>query len=69
MNVTLTAQQKKALDLFVTGMSLKELSLNLGVSYSRVINILNDILVKTGYKSRKELLANGKLLEITVKKL
>lgn len=69
MNVTLTAQQKKALDLFVTGMSLKELSLNLGVSYSRVINILNDILVKTGYKSRKELLANGKLLEVTVKKL
>ena len=65
--ITLTQQQAKTLDLFLEGMSLTEISLTLGVSYSRVINILNDLLIKTGYKSRKELLANGKMLEINIK--
>lgn len=66
--IELSPQQYKTLDLFLQGLTIKEVALNLGVSYSRAINILNEILVKTGWKSRKELLANGKLLEISIKK-
>lgn len=66
--IELTEQQSQTLNLFVEGMSMKEIALHLGVSYSRVINILNSILIKTGSKSRKELLSKARLLEISVTK-
>ena len=58
MNITVTPQQKRALVLFFEGKTYQEIALALGVSYSRVINILNNILVKVKLSSRKELLLN-----------
>lgn len=58
MNITVTPQQKRALDLFFEGKTYQEIALALGVSYSRIINILNNILVKVKLSSRKELLLN-----------
>lgn len=66
--IELTEQQSQTLNLFVDGKTMKEIALYLGVSYSRVINILNSILIKTGSKSRKELLSKARLLEISVTK-
>lgn len=66
--ITLSQQQARVFDLFVRQRkSMKEISLTLGVSYSRTINILNEILIKTGYKSRNELFAKGADLEFEVK--
>jgi DNA-binding CsgD family transcriptional regulator len=63
--IKLSEQQKKAFDLYVKdALTIKEISLRLGVSYTRAINILNEILIKAGMKSRKELLISGKNLEI-----
>ena len=56
ITITVTPQQKRALDLFYEGKTYQEIALALGVSYSRIINILNNILVKTKTSSRKELL-------------
>ena len=64
--IKLTGQQEKALKLLGDGKNYKEIALTLNVSYSRVINILNDLLIKTGLKSRKELIANAKTLEYEV---
>lgn len=64
--IKLTEQQERALNLLGEGKNYKEIALTLGVSYSRVINILNDLLIKTGFRSRKELLANAKTLEYEV---
>lgn len=64
--IKLTVQQEKALKLLGDGKNYKEIALTLNVSYSRVINILNDLLIKTGLKSRKELIANAKTLEYEV---
>lgn len=67
--VELSEQQIKTLDLFSKeGLNMKDIATHLGVSYSRVINILNEILVKTGYKTRKELLINANNLEYSLKK-
>lgn len=65
--VELSKQQARALEFFLDGKSMREISLLLGVSYSRTINILNEILIKTGIKSRKELLIEGKSMEFEVK--
>lgn len=54
--ITVTEQQKKTLDLLYEGKSYQDIALALGVSYSRIINILNNILIKTKLSSRKELL-------------
>lgn len=64
--VKITNQQARALNLLGEGKNYKEIALTLGVSYSRVINVLNELLIKTGFKSRKELMANAKTLEYEV---
>lgn len=58
IEIIVTPQQGRALDYFFAGDSLADVALKLGVSYSRVINILNAILVKTKLSSRKEILLN-----------
>lgn len=58
IEITVTPQQGRALDCFFEGKTLTDTALVLAVSYSRVINILNAILVKTKLSSRKELLLN-----------
>lgn len=64
--IKLTKQQERALNLLGDGRNYKEIALTLNVSYSRVINILNEILLKTGLKSKRELIANAKTLEYDV---
>ena len=63
----LSQRQAEALNLLSTGRSIADISLALGVSYSRAINLLNEILVKTGIKTRKELIVASKTLEFEVK--
>ena len=58
IEIIITPQQAKALGYFFEGLTLADVALKLEVSYSRVINILNAILVKTRLTSRKELLLN-----------
>lgn len=65
--IELSKQQARTLELFLDGKTMREIALSLGVSYSRVMNILNEILIKTGIKSRKELLIEGKTIEFEVK--
>lgn len=65
--IYLTQQQDKVLKSFLRGLNMKELALEQSVSYSRIINILNEILLKSGIKSRKELLINGHKLDYMVK--
>lgn len=65
-DIKLTQQQATALDLLGEGKNYKEIALTLNVSYSRVINILNEILLKTGFKSKRELIVNAKTLEYDV---
>jgi len=65
--IILSARQGEALKLLAEGKSIADISLELGVSYSRAINILNEILIKSGLKSRKELLANAKTLDFEVR--
>lgn len=64
MKIKLTPQQKKALDFFSKGLSLREISVTMGVSYQRILNLLNEILAKTPYSNRTELLLNLSSLEI-----
>lgn len=67
--IELSEQQIKTLELFAKdGINMKDISTRLGISYSRVINILNEILIKTGYKTRKELLINSNKVEYCLKK-
>ena len=56
IEINVTPQQKKALDKFFEGMPLTEIAFELNVSYSRIIQILNTILIKTKLQTRKELL-------------
>lgn len=58
--IKLSKKQAATLELFLAGKNMREISLSLGVSYSRIITLLNELLVKTGLKSRKELLLQGK---------
>ena len=64
--ITVTEQQKKTLDLLYEGKSYQDIALALGVSYSRIINILNNILIKTKLSSRKELLLMKNKIKYTV---
>ena len=41
MVIYVTKQQARALELFGNGMAVKDIALTLGVSYQRVVNILN----------------------------
>ena len=64
--ITVTEQQKKTLDLLYEGKSYQDIALALGVSYSRIINILNNILIKTKLSSRKELLLIKNKIKYTI---
>ncbi|MBQ6907793.1 MAG: hypothetical protein IJQ28_05390 [Clostridia bacterium] len=64
--IQLTLQQGKVFELFAQGKTMREIALTIGVSYSRIVNILNEILVKSGYKNRRELLINAKSLEYII---
>lgn len=66
IEITVTLQQARALDAFFEGKTLADIALSLGVSYSRIINILNAILVKTKLSSRKELLLNKDKIQYTI---
>lgn len=63
----LTEQQNKFLQALLEGKTMKQISTMLGVSYSRVIQILNIMLLKTNCKSRTELLVKGKDFDIKIK--
>ena len=65
-DIKLTEQQAKALNFLGDGYNYKRIALALNVSYSRVINILNDLLLKTGLKSKRELIANAKIIEYDI---
>jgi len=65
--VELTSIQAKVLEMLLSGINMREISQTLNISYNRVINIANSILIKTRMQSRKELLINGKNIEYTVK--
>lgn len=64
--VTLTDKQAQLLEVLKRGLSLKDAALELGVSYSRIINLCNNLLIKTGYKTHRELLVNIKSIEYEV---
>lgn len=65
--ITLSQQQYKAVKNLEKGLSLKDIALAMNVSYTRVIALLNEVLIKTGMKSRKELILNVKSLEFEIK--
>lgn len=65
--ITLSQQQYKAVKNLEKGLSLKDIALTMNVSYTRVIALLNEVLIKTGMKSRKELILNVKSLEFEIK--
>ena len=60
----LTEQEKKAFELFAFGHNLSEISLIMGMSYQQAVNLMNNILTKSPYKSAQELLANANSIEI-----
>ena len=60
----LTEQEKKAFELFAFGHNLSEISLILGLSYQQTVNLMNDILTKSPYKTAKELYVNANSIEI-----
>ena len=60
----LTAQEKRAFELFAFGHNLSEISLIMGLSYQQTVNLMNDILTKSPYKTAKELYANADSIEI-----
>ena len=65
--IEISEKQAAALELFLAGKNMREIALTLGVSYSRIITLLNELLVKTGLKSRKELLLQGKNFNFNIK--
>ena len=56
IEIWVTVQQKKVLDKYFEGTPLTDIAVDLNISYSRVIQILNNILIKTKLQTRKELL-------------
>ena len=56
IEITVTPQQKETLDRFFKGLPLTEIAFELNLSYSRIIQILNAILIKTKSNTRRELL-------------
>lgn len=60
----LTAQEKRAFELFAFGHNLSEISLIMGMSYQQTVNLMNNILAKSPYKTAKELYTNADSIEI-----
>ena len=60
----LTEQEKKAFELFALGHNLSEISLIMGMSYQQAVNIMNNILTKSPYKTAEELYENANSIEI-----
>lgn len=60
----LTEQEKKAFELFAFGHNLSEISLIMGMSYQQAVNLMNNILTKSPYKTAKELYENANSIEI-----
>ena len=56
IQITVTPQQKETLDRFFKGMPLTEIAFEMNLSYSRIIQILNVILIKTKTTTRRKLL-------------
>ena len=67
MKPEFTQREAEVLELLGEGKAFTEISIQLGISYSRVINIANNLLHKSGFKSKNELRANAKTLEYEVK--
>lgn len=68
MKVIVTEIQGKAASLYIAGLNMREIALELGVSYSRVVQIINAILIKTRSASKREFLLNAKDIEWVIKK-
>lgn len=71
MEIEVTEMQYKAVKLYLDSehpKNMKEIALELGVSYSRVINILNNLLIKTRSATKKELLIKAKDIKWVLKK-
>ena len=62
----LTAQEKRAFELFAQGHNLSEISLIMGMSYQQAVNLMNNILAKSPYKTAHELYVNANSIEIEV---
>ena len=60
----LTEQEKRAFELFAFRHNLSEISLIMGLSYQQAVNLMNNILAKSPYKTEKELYANANSIEI-----
>ena len=60
----LTEQEKKAFELFAFGHHLSEISLIMGLSYQQAVNLMNEILAKSPYKTARDLYANANFIEI-----
>lgn len=60
----LTEQEKKAFELFAFGHNLSEISLTMNMSYQQAVNLMNNILAKSPYKTAKELFENANSIEI-----
>lgn len=65
--IILTAQEDKALRLLAEGITLKDIATKLSVSYSRVITIFNQILIKAGLQTKNQLRASARTLDYMVK--
>jgi len=61
MTINLSGQEKDALRIFKDGGGVDEISLSLGLSYQGAVNLMNNILTKTGYSDKKTLLDNAEL--------
>lgn len=65
--VTVTKLQLDVVNAYMEGQSMKEIALAVGVSYSRVINIFNAILIKARCATKKELLLKAKDIKWVLK--
>lgn len=67
IKIFVTPQQKHALDLLYMGKSYRQIADVLHVSYSRVIQIFNTLLLKTKLSSRKELILEKNKIKYELK--
>ena len=60
----LTEQEKRAFKLFAIGHSISEISLIMDMSYQQAVNVMNNIVAKSPYKTAKDLYVNANSIEI-----
>ena len=65
--VVLTEKEDKAFQLLLAGKTMRETAMTLNVSYNRVVALLNAVLIKTGCRTRRELMVNGRSIKYKIK--